>query len=104
MGCRAMILPNIRPGRPVDDTDFSDLTAVAQTGPAFWHPTEPDALVIPTDSDVPPNEALAIRRRLVTRDAEEEAHLYALLTARDDTTTPTWAKPLIASELARYGE
>lgn len=99
-----MILRGIRPGRPVDEADLSDLTTCKRTGPAYWHPDEVDALVVPLDPEPTESEALAIRRRLVSADAADEAHLYELLAAVKDNLTPAWARLTLQAELARYGE
>lgn len=99
-----MILRDIRTARRVDPTDFSDLTTSVQTAPAYWHPDEVDALVIPMDPEPSESEAAAIRRRLVTVDAADEEHLANLLRDAADPNTPPWAQTLMRSELARYGE
>ena len=99
-----MMIPDFRPARAADETDFSDLTDSEQTGPARWHPDTPDALVIPFDHEPTAAEAAAIRRRLITADAAEEAQLYRLLDAHKDPAAPEWAKIILAVELAKYGE
>ena len=60
--------------RSPDDTDFSDLTTASgarKTGSASW--TEDGNLDIPFSPDPTPAEVWAIKRRLITSDASEEA-------------------------------
>lgn len=97
-----MILRDIYPARPADPTDFSDLTASVQTGPAYWLEGEVDTLVVPFDVEPTPAEAAAIRRRLITADAEEEARVKQLEADAANPATPSWAKPLMRAELDRY--
>lgn len=99
-----MILDNIRPRRDVDAADFSDLTGSEQTGPAKWVKGQVDALEVPLDPSTTAEEAKAIRRRLVTVDAADEAQLLALIKAHKDSATPTWARPLIESAISAYGD
>ena len=70
--------------RPPDETDFSDLTASRQSGPASFV-DEPDGLrlVIPFTPEPTPTERARIRVRLLTRDAAEEARFVELQTALD---------------------
>lgn len=86
------------------DADLSDLTASQRTCEPHWDTEEADVLVIPMDPEPPEGEQAAIRRRLVTTDAADEAHLYELLTAAADPSPPLWARLTLQSELARYGE
>lgn len=86
------------------DADLSDLTASTREGDAYWDDDEPDVLVLPLFPEPTTAEQAAIRRRLVSVDAADEAHLYDLLAAADDPTAPTWARLTLRAELARYGE
>lgn len=97
-----MILHDIAPVRVADDCDWSDLTASAQVGPAFWHQTIVDALVVPFVPEPTAAEAAAIRRRLLTSDADEEARVAQLAKDADNPNTPTSVRGLIRAELARY--
>lgn len=101
-----MILTDIIIRRPAgaDGIDLDDLTDSTRTGPAYWHPEQPDALVIPLDPEPSDDEAAAIRRRLVSVDAADESRLVELLDAADDPLTPIWAKLTLQSELAAYGQ
>lgn len=98
-----MILETIYPVRVADDCDFSDLTASVQVGPAFWHQDIVDALVVPMLPEPSVAEAAAIRRRIVTADADEEAHVKQLEADAASTSTPASVRGLIRAELARYG-
>lgn len=98
-----MILYNIAPARVADDCDWSDLTSAVQVGPAFWHQEVVDALVVPLLPEPSEAEAKAIRRRLVTADAAEEARVKALEADVASTSTPESVRGLIRAELARYG-
>jgi hypothetical protein len=99
-----VILHDISPARVADDCDWSDLTDSVQTGPAYWSTEHVDALVVPFDTEPTPAEAKAVRRRLMTADAAEEARVYDLIAAVADNQTPTYARLILQSELARYGE
>lgn len=93
----------LHPNRVVDDVDLSDLTASVQTGPAYWDPEATVAtLVIPFDVEPTAAEAEAIRRRLVTVDAADEARLAQTERDAADPNTPSWARSLLRAELARY--
>lgn len=97
-----LYLPNGMLKRAVDETDLSDLTASQRTGEAYWDPEQVDVLVIPLDPEPTPEEAEAIRRRLVTADPDDEAHLYDLLAARENATgviEQMWVETM----LSRYG-
>lgn len=78
-------------------TDLSDLTASQRTGVPYFEPD--DWLVVPLDPEPSEVEQTAIRRRLVTVDAEDEARLYRLLD-RAAEVHQEW----LDTELARYGE
>lgn len=81
------------------EADLSDLTASQRTGRCYWEAR--DWLVVPLDPEPSKAEQTAIRRRLVTANAEDEARLVSLLEI--DPATPFEAAWLSA-ELARYGE
>lgn len=83
------------------DADLSDLTASEQTGEPYWD--EGDMLVIPFDKEPTEAEQEAIRRRLTTLDAEDEARLYTLLNTRESTTS-TFEELWLDEQLSRYGE
>jgi hypothetical protein len=68
-------LPTV--ARSVDDTDLSDLTTAARTGPAVW--LEDGALEIPFDRDLTDTEVAAISNRLLTTDAAKEAIRWVLV-------------------------
>lgn len=57
--------------RPAD-TDLSDLTDCVRTGPARW---VTGGLEIPFEPEPSEAEQAAIRRRLLTRDADDEAEV-----------------------------
>ena len=99
-----MILRNIRPRRDVDAADLSDITDAARSGSAYWSDEEPDALVIPLDREPTEAQARKIRRRLVTADADDEAHLGELVAAHADPQAPAWARLALAAQIADYGE
>lgn len=99
-----MILRNVRPKRGADTIDLTGLTAAQRTGEAYWHPDELDTLVMPLDREPTPAEAKAIRRRLVTEDAADEAHLSELLKGHRDPGAPAWARATLAAEIGHYGE
>lgn len=84
------------------DADLSDLTASQRTGTAYWDPQQVDVLVIPLDPEPTPEEAEAIRRRLVTADADDEAHLSDLLAARGNATGVI-ERMWVETMLSRYG-
>lgn len=94
--------------RNVDATDLSDLTASVRTGPATWG--EDGTLMIPFDLEPSAAEQLLIRRRLVTRDADEEAGVAAMVTTRaalrtvTQTTLTRAVVALLDSVLRPYGE
>lgn len=80
--------------RPVDATDFSDLTKARQLGPAVWELNEATGepeLDIPFDRALTEAEAAAIMLRLSTRDSEEEK-ARATLQAYLPLTNPTAAQ------------
>lgn len=81
------------------DADLADLTSSKRTGPASWD--EGDVLVIPFDTDPSEAEQEAIRRRLVTADAVEEARYAELLTMRGTATAP-FEVMWLDTELAKY--
>jgi hypothetical protein len=95
-----LYLPNGMLKRP--DADLSDLTEAQRLGEPDWEPG--DWLVQEFDRPLTEAEQTAIRRRFVTADAADEAHLAELLTARADPTAPTWARLWLDDQLARYGE
>jgi hypothetical protein len=68
--------------RPVDDTDFSDLTTATRTGPAVW--TEDGALDIPFDRDLTDTEVAAISNRLLTADATKDRIRWVLVQYREN--------------------
>lgn len=80
-------------------TDLSDLTASQRTGVPYFEPD--DWLVIPLDPEPSEVEQTAIRRRLVTVDADDEARLYRLLAI---TPASLFEQEWLDTELARYGE
>jgi hypothetical protein len=84
--------------------DLSDLTASARDGECYWDDVEADVLVCPMDPEPSEAEQAAIRRRMVTADAEDEARLHELLDAVTDPGAPPWARLTLRAELARYGE
>lgn len=63
--------------RPVDDTDFSDLTTAQRTGPATW--TDDGGLDIPFDRELTATEVAAISNRLLTPDAGKENIRWVLV-------------------------
>jgi hypothetical protein len=62
--------------------------------------------VIPFDPEPSPAEQNAIRRRLVTRDAADEAKLYDLLAQREALTglEPPLLVAWLDDQLVAYGE
>lgn len=98
-----MILPGVTIRRPegADGVDLSDLTDSVRTRPACWAEGELDTLVMPLDPEPSEAEATAIRRRLATVDAADEAWLYSLL---DLTPASPFEERWLAAELAKYGE
>lgn len=84
--------------------DVSDITSAVRTGECYWDPAELDVLVCPFDPEPTETEQLSIRRRIVTADAADEAHLYELLDAVNDPATPEWARLTLRAQLDRYGE
>jgi hypothetical protein len=68
-------LPTV--ARSVDDTDLSDLTTAARTGPAVW--ADDGSLDIPFDRDLTDTEVAAISNRLLTTDAAKEAIRWVLV-------------------------
>lgn len=81
--------------------DLSDLTASQRSGEPYWADDEIDVLVVPMDPEPSEAEQEAIRRRLVSEDADDEARLYRLIDRAAAMTTP---QEWIETELARYGE
>jgi hypothetical protein len=101
-----MILTNMAVRRPegADAVDLTDLTTdsgAVQVGPAFWSPAAVDELVIPMDPEPSPAEQTAIRRRLATVDAADEARLHSLLAL---TPATDFERAWLDAELAKYGE
>jgi hypothetical protein len=97
-----LYLPNGMLKRP--NVDLSDLTTATLVSEPHWDPDALDVVVLDFDHEPTPAEKTAIRRRLVTADAADEAHLDELLTARADPATPLWARLWLDAELAKYGE
>lgn len=62
--------------RTVDDVDLSDLTSAQRTGPAVWD--EDGLLRVPFDRDLTADEEALIRRRLLTRDADQESEVATM--------------------------
>ena len=83
--------------------DLSDLTGSQRAGEFRWAPDEPDVLLCPMDPEPTEAEQVAIRRRLVTADAVDEARLYDLIDARA-VATSTFERLWLDDQLARYGE
>jgi hypothetical protein len=83
--------------------DLSDLTSATLTAEPYWDPDELDVLVLEFDREPTPPEQAAIRRRLVTADAADEAHLEELRAARATAATP-FERLWLDAELAKYGE
>lgn len=81
--------------------DLSDLTDSCQTGPAYWDPEMLDVLVVPLDPEPTAAEQDAIRRRLVTVDADDEAR-YADLLAMRESATSQFEQMWLDTELAKY--
>ena len=102
-----MILHQISPARAADDIDLTDLTSATRTAPARWVECEEhgaaDCLLIPLDAEPTANEQAAIRRRLVTVDADDEARLASLRLLREAATTP-FEVMWLDTELGKYGE
>jgi hypothetical protein len=103
-----MILSDMVIRRPegADAVDLSELTASVQVGPAFWSPAAVDELVIPMDPEPSPAEQTAIRRRLATVDADDEANLHDLLAQRKALTglEPPLLVRWLDDRLRAYGE
>jgi hypothetical protein len=106
-----MILTNMAVRRPegADAVDLTDLTTdsgAVQVGPAFWSPAAVDELVIPMDPEPSPAEQTAIRRRLATVDADDEANLHDLLAQRKALTglEPPLLVRWLDDRLRAYGE
>jgi hypothetical protein len=85
------------------DADLADLTTSERTGEPYWDLEELDVLVVPLCPEPSPDDQAAIRRRLVTADAADEARYTELLSMRDQAST-TFERMWIDTELARYGE
>lgn len=90
--------------RVPDDTDFSDLTASTYSPRAAWSETAADVLVLDFSPAPKASEQTAIRRRLVTVDADDEKRLADLLAVRADPNLSTAMRLWVNTELARYGE
>ena len=77
--------------RSVDQTNFGDLTDAVQTDLARW--VNETTIEIPFDTEPSTDEQAAIRLRLLTRDAEQEARVVAMRKAvaalKQSPTTPT---------------
>ncbi len=86
------------------EVDLSDLTASQRCGDLYWDPESVDVLVIPMDPEPSEAEQVLIRRRLVTVDAADEAHLDELLATVADPLVPSWARLVLRVELEKYGE
>jgi hypothetical protein len=76
-----MRIPDIKPGRPAAQ-DFSDITSAKVNGEPYWEPG--DTLVLPLDKDPTEAELVKIKRRLRTKDAEEEALVGEWAAKRDE--------------------
>jgi hypothetical protein len=83
-------LVRLQDGLGVDDIDFSDLITAERTGPAVW--VSEGVLEIPLSVEPTPEQAVAIRTRLTTRNLNEETimnrarELYTDLRAIRNTT------------------
>lgn len=102
-----MMLHLIRLARTADDVDIADLTTANRTGAAHWVDCDEhapvDCLLVPLDDEPTADQQLAIRRRLVSADAADEAHLYDLLAMRASAATP-FERMWLDEQLGKYGE
>ena len=85
---------NVPPDAALRDarTDVSDLTASVLDGDPYWE--APTTLVLPFDPEPSVAEQALIRRRLMTRDADEEAWVTALVAARAADDVPAMTRLL----------
>ena len=85
---------NVPPDAALRDarTDVSDLTASVLDGDPYWE--APTTLVLPFDPEPSGAEKALIRRRLMTRDAGEEAWVTALVAARAADDVPAMTRLL----------
>lgn len=69
-------LSNMKLERPADDVDFTDLTTTSgavKSGPARWVEGQPEQYEIPFTPEAAESERWPITRRIITKDANEEA-------------------------------
>jgi hypothetical protein len=89
--------------RTPGDLDFSDLTNSRLTGEPLW--LDENRLDLPFTPDPSPAEKLTIRRRLLTRDRDEETRVGQYLAAANalanSTTTEGKALRLLILERLR---
>ena len=87
----------VTPGRPLRDpatTDLSDLTASERTGDAAW--LDETTLHLPFTPEPSQAEQALIRRRLMTRDAEQEAWVGAVVNTLAAIPTSEPCRALLA--------
>jgi len=98
------------------DADLSNLTDSQRVGAARWlrsdelpvvvdgEQRDVDVLLLPLDPPPSPEERVAIRRRLVTADAEDEAMLQVLIAEAHTPDLSVKDQLQYRDLLERYGE